>query len=438
MGKAKTIVSAAAMTALVCSLAPSGHAAQGVEENMLLELKKLIEQQQQQLDNQSKEIAKLQEQLGGATAEIEKKADKEEVAKLETGQMVTSKFEHVDVSLYGHLNRGVLWSDNGDSSKAFFVDNANSQSRLGLTASVAPSENITVGGRIEYGLSTNSTNDVSQNDTNGATSGNWNLRWADISLGSKTIGKASLGHGSTASDGTSEIDFSGTGVVTYSDVEALSGGQLWYNDRTNTLTDVRVKNVFNNMDGLGRDDRLRYDSPSFGGFSFSTSAVSGDAYDAVIRYSREYGDTKVAAAVAWASPGDAIASVDNQYNGSISVLLGNGLNATFAAGGQDFREDARDDATTWYGKLGYQMDVCSLGKTSLSVDYGEHKDIMSNNEKGKTWSIAAVQDIPSWGTEFYLAYRNYKLDSDGGLYDVVNPTSFDDVNAILGGARVKF
>lgn len=430
MGKVQRIVSVAATTALMCTLASNGQAAQGVDDNMLLELKKLIEQQQLQLDYQSQEIAKLKEQLGGAEAEIDKKVDKEELAKLETEKMITSKFEHVDVSLYGHLNRGVLWSDNGDSSKVFFVDNANSQSRLGLTASVAPSEDLTVGGRIEYGLSTNSTNDVSQNDTNGATSGNWNLRWAEVSLGSKSIGKFSLGHGSAASDGTAEIDFSGTDVVTYSDVEALSGGQLWYNDRTDTLSDVRVKNVFNNMDGLGRDDRFRYDTPSFAGFSFSTSAVSGDAYDAVVRYSREYGETKVAAAIAWASPGDAISSIDNQYDGSISVLFGNGINATFAAGSQDLMDDSRDDATTWYGKLGYRMDVCSLGKTSLSVDYGEHKDIINNNEKGKTWSLAAVQDIPSWGTEFYLAYRNYRLDTQGD--------SFDDVNAILGGARVKF
>ncbi len=36
-----------------------------VEANMLLELKKLIEQQQKQLDYQAKQIAQLTEQLGG-------------------------------------------------------------------------------------------------------------------------------------------------------------------------------------------------------------------------------------------------------------------------------------------------------------------------------------------------------------------------------------
>lgn len=430
MGKAPWVAATVASTALVCALASSGQAGQAVDENMLQELKKLIEQQQLQLNHQAEELAKLKKQIGGAEEKIETKADKEELAKLDGGKSVNSTFENVDVNLYGHLNRGILWSDNGNSSDFFFVDNSNSQSRLGLNASISPSEDFTVGGKIEYGLSTNATNDVSQDDTNDATSGNWNLRWADIFFASRTLGKVSLGHGSTASDGTAEIDLSGTSVVTYSDVEALSGGQLWYNNTTDAVTDVRVKNVFNNMDGLGRDDRLRYDSPSFAGFTLSGSAVSGDGYDAAIRYARELGNTKVATAIAFANPGDANPTVDDQYDGSISILLDNGLNATFAAGSQIFRDSLRDDATTWYGKLGYRTNFTAIGKTSFSVDYGEDEHILNNNEKGKTWSFAAVQDVSSWGTEFYLAYRMYQLDTEIG--------SVDDVNAILGGARVKF
>ncbi len=114
----------------------------------------------------------------------------------------------------------------------------------------------------------------------------------------------------------------------------------------------------------------------------------------------------------------------------MSVLLGNGLNATFSAGSRDMKDDGRDDSSTWYGKLGYRSDVCALGKTSFSIDYGQANDINRNDEEAKTWSLAVVQDIPSWGTELYLAYRNYQLDTDTG--------SLDDVNAVLGGARVKF
>jgi hypothetical protein len=176
------------------------------------------------------------------------------------------------------------------------------------------------------------------------------------------------------------VDLSGTSVVTYSSVTDLSGGQFFYDANTDTLTELRVKNIYNNMDGLSRDDRLRYDSPTFAGFTLSGSAVSGDAYDTALKYSRAYGETKVAAAVAWANPADTNVSVDNQYDGSMSVLLGNGLNATIAAGLWEMKDDARDDSTNWYGKLGYRLDICSLGTTSLSVDYGESADIRNEGE----------------------------------------------------------
>jgi hypothetical protein len=305
-------------------LATGAQAGGGMDVSMIQELRKLIEQQQKQLDRQGAEIAKLKEQLGGAAQHVEQKVDKAELEELDVEKMVTSRFKYVDVNLYGHLNKGILWSENGDSSKVFFVDNSNSQSRIGINASVVPSDDLTVGGKIEYGIKSNASADVSQTDTNDATSVNWNLRHADIFFNSKTFGKISIGHGSTASDGTAEIDLSGTSVVSYSDMPAISGGQYFYDSVTYTLTDIQVKNVYTNMDGLGRDDRFRYDTPYYSGFTLSSSAVSGDAYDAAIRYSRIYGETKVAAAVAWAKPADSKLSVKHQYDGSMSLLFATG------------------------------------------------------------------------------------------------------------------
>ncbi|MFT5731150.1 MAG: hypothetical protein ACI8PB_005345 [Desulforhopalus sp.] len=137
MGKLQRLVSTVASTALMCALVSNG---------------------------QAEEIAKLKKQLGGAEEKLDTKAGKEELAKLNAGKMVTSKFENIDVSLYGQLNRGFLWSDNGNSSDVYFVENNNSQSRLGLNAIVSPSEDFSIGGKIEFGFSSNSTNDVNQDD----------------------------------------------------------------------------------------------------------------------------------------------------------------------------------------------------------------------------------------------------------------------------------
>ncbi len=53
-----------------------------------------------------------------------------------------------------------------------------------------------------------------------------------------------------------------------------------------------------------------------------------------------------------------------------------------------------------------------------------------DEDKGKSWSLAAVQDLSSWGTELYIAYRQYKLDRPGN--------DFDSVNSVMTGAQLKF
>lgn len=429
----KSVATLAASSVLaLCLAGTSVQAGSGeISEELVLELKKMVEQQQKQLNQQAADLDKLRKQLEGNSQTLAGKADQSSVDEIKADEkVVTSKFDSVNVKLYGHLNRGALWSENGDASKTYFVDNSNSQSRIAVAASVAATDDLTAGGIIEYGIKSNASSDVNQLNTNDATSVNWNLRHADIFFDSKTFGKFSIGHGSTATDGTAEVDLSGTTVVTYSDFGAVAGGQLFYDGTTETLSELQVKSVYNNMDGLGRDDRFRYDTPSLMGFTLSGSAISGNGYDTALRYSRQYGDTKVGAAIAWAHPGDAISSVKSQYDGSISVLLGNGLNATFASGLRDMQEDREDDPFFWYTKLGYQADFFEVGKTSFSIDYAENSAIALDNDKSKLWSVAAVQNVPDWGTEFYMAFRQYKLDRD--------TDNFENVNAVLAGARLKF
>ncbi len=47
-----------------------------------------------------------------------------------------------------------------------------------------------------------------------------------------------------------------------------------------------------------------------------------------------------------------------------------------------------------------------------------------------SYGVSLVQNFNKIGTDFYLGARNHELDQAG--------SNFDDVFAILGGARVKF
>ena len=419
---------AALSLCLTSQVYASGSGSGMVDNDMLQELKRMIEQQQAQIDKQAAEIAALKEQLAGNTEAIGTKADKGDGP--ETDKMVNSSLANVNLSLYGHINKAALYGNNGDTSKWYIVDNTNSQTRFGLKASVESETGWLLGGRIEYGIVSNGSSDVNNIDNNNATSTNFKLRWAEVSLRNETYGTLSLGKGSSATDGTAEVDLSGTTVAAYSSIPDLAGSFLWYEGSTDTLSDLRIKDVFSNFDGLGRTDRIRYDTPSFAGFSLAGSAQSGDAFDAALLYSRSFNDTKVAAAFGVANPGDLIASVDTRYSGSASILFPMGFNLGFTVAYDDLKDNTRDDPTNWYAKLGYRTKFYDAATSSFSIDYGETADLRVNDEKAKTWSLAAVHNVIDWGTEFYLVYRYHQLDTD--LFD------FDNIHAFMTGARLKF
>ena len=425
---ARNITLTLAGTSLVMSMAGAAVAGGESSDDLLMSLKKLVEQQQERLDKQAGEIAQLKEQLTAVTIKTDAKVDKEEFNTIGVDKMVSSSNKNVNVSLYGHVNRAALWADNGNSSKVYFVDNMNSSTRMGLTARAKTPEDLSIGARIEYQLVSNASTDVNQLEQD--TGATFDLRWADVDFKNNTFGTIFLGHGSTASDGTAEVDLSGTSVAAYSPVEYPAGGQLWYDSQSNMLTSLQVKNVFNNMDGLSRRDRLRYDSHSFAGFTVAGSAIEQGAFDAALKYSRKLDAVTLAAALAWASPQDIMPTVENQYDGSFSLLLNNGLNFTLAGGRRDMKEDGRDDSGFWYTKIGYKASLFSPGVTAFSLDYGQSNDIAANDDEAKTFGAAFVQDIKDWGTEIYLIYRFYQLDRV--YYD------FNNINAVITGARIKF
>jgi len=399
-----------------------------LDSDLLHELKRMIEQQQAQIDQQAAEIAALKEQLGGNTEAIAVKADKEDTEDLD--KVVYSSFANVNVSLYGQFNPAALYVNNGDSSKLYVVDNVHSQSRLGLRARVDTASGWQVGGRFEFGISGNASTDVNNWYTESASEEFFKLRWAEISFTSDSYGKFSLGKGDSASNSTAEIDMSGTAVAMQDKTLWMASGTLWYDGSSDILSELEVKEIYNGFDGLSRTDRIRYDTPEFGGFSLAGSYSSGDAFDGSVWYSREFSGTRVAAALGVANPGDIMVGTDLLYTGSASMLFPLGISATFSGSNMEKQEEGLDDATVWWAKLGYKTSFYEGATTAFSLDYGESENISVNDEKGSTWALAVVHDIRDWGTEFYAIYRRYMTDSERG--------DFDDVNSVMAGARLRF
>jgi hypothetical protein len=119
-----------------------------------------------------------------------------------------------------------------------------------------------------------------------------------------------------------------------------------------------------------------------------------------------------------------------QVSGSISCLFKSGFNATIAAGNRKLDTSGQDDATFYYGKLGYITNLVSCGDTAFAIDYGEYSDIKVENDEAETAGMMCVQNLKKWNTQIYLGYRHYELDR--------NAEGFDDIEAVMGGIRIKF
>ncbi len=343
-------------------------------------------------------------------------------------EVVSKGVGNVQLKISGQVNRALNVVNDGETTELFNVDNDNSSSRVRFQGRAGVTDDLQLGTNFEVQFESNSTADVSQEDEQGQGPNNFTERKIELFVRSKTYGKVSLGQGDTASNGTSEQDLSKTGVIAYSGVTDMAGGIEFVDDDGN-LTGISIGDVFSNLDGLSRDDRVRYDTPTFAGFTLGTSWGADDAFDVALRYANEFGGIRVAAAVAYADPEDS-GDLDERINGSASVLhTPTGLNLTFAAG-QDDLDVGDNDPVFYYVKLGWIANFFNIGPTAFAIDYGYSEEIALEDDEAQTYGLFAVQHLSDWGAELYTGVRNYDLDTD--------VTDTDDVFVWMTGARFKF
>jgi predicted porin len=394
---------------LAVALATHGGFAKPVMAQTIEELKAQI----QALAKKLEELEINQRALEAAQAKQAGESAKAEAsAAAPAKKAVSSGSDRVELSLSGQVNRGVLYVDNGGDQEVFHVDNDNSSTRVRFIGKGRLNEDVSIGSQIEVEFESNSTDAIRIDQE----------RKLELYGDSKRFGRLWVGQGDTASNGTSEADLSGTSVIAYSDINDMSGGIAF---QDGGVLGPRINQVFSNFDGLSRDDRLRYDTPNFGGFTASASAVDGDIFDVAARFAGEVGDTKIAAAIGYAN-GSSRTSFDDQINGSLSLLTTYGISLTAAAGLRDMKGRSENPAT-YYGKLAYTFDGIEYGVT---FDFALTEDLAADGDEATSYGAFLVQNLEPVATQLYLGVRNHALDRPGG--------DFDDLFAILTGARVKF
>jgi hypothetical protein len=401
----------ALMAPQVCQVSQTEAKEVMVDAQVLEQLQQLLADQQKQLQKLQRQVDEFQQTATAAQTQAEEAKAVAEEAKTTVqttvgkGPIVSSGQERVKLTVSGQVNRAVNVIDDGDETDVYFVDNGASNSRLRLIGTAQVDEDLTLGSKLEVAVAPNSSADVNQEDQE---SGDFfDERVAELFLLSKRYGALYLGKGSTSSDGTAEVDLSGTDVIQYASYADIAGGMLFRDSADDELTDITVSDAFNDFDGLSRKSRLRYDLPTFYGFGLAGSVITDSRWDTALRWSGSgYGfKAGAAAAVAFINTADA----DYQYDGSLSVLHENtGLNFTFSAGTKD--SEINDDPYSVYGKLGWQTTFFSVGKTSFGVDYGISENLPADGDEGSSIGAAVVQSFADYGTELYFQFRQYSLD----------------------------
>lgn len=257
------------------------------------------------------------------------------------------------------------------------------------------------------------------------------IRHAYWYLSHKRLGKLSVGRQSMTTDGSTEVDLGGTNVVTLAGINV--GNNL-------TVGGAAFDGVATGNFEFNRNNAIRYDTASFGGFVASAAFGEDDRWDVALRYAGEMSGFRLAAAIAYGVDTDEEpffgSSVDERtvLGGSASILhAASGIFVTGTAsqrtneliGGGDAEE------TYWGLRGGISKNWFGIGKTIPYVEYNAWDNELVENE-ATVWGVGIIQNVDAAAMELYLSYKNLSLDE--AQVGNVN----EDAHVILSGARIKF
>ncbi len=341
------------------------------------------------------------------------------------------------LTISGQVVRAIFHADDGQSSKTFQSGGNWTASRVRWIASGKVNENVTAGASIEMNIPISNKEDkhtLGLPESDGVDSGEdsgWAMRHQYVWVKHKKFGKLSLGNTDPASNGSSEADFTGTGMFAMSDGSSYGSGIIFQNTTNASApvaSGVTVGKAISNLDGISRTDVIRYDTPRFMGLQLKAGAIAGGDWDVGLNYSGKFGPVKVKARAGYANQSRA-ASGKYIASGSVAVLHDSGLLATFATGKQKFSDAASKPSFNYFG-VGYNAKIFNAGQTAFYFKWNQTDDNVTtannDDDEGEAIGFAVTQKFSAIGAQIGLEYMNYSLDSKTNTTN----NTFDDVDVI--------
>ena len=230
--------------------------------------------------------------------------------------------------IYGIVTWAFLYTDDGNRSEMFHVDGGVENTRLGWNPQGRLNEDITAGAHIELDAQlSNAAGDLNLIGTESTEQTAWGIRIQEVTATHRRYGKVSLGKADTASTERVTVDLSGSDLAVGNNPADMAGGIHFYNRTTGGRT-ITIGDVIDKVDGIDKDNRIRYDCPEFGGVGPALSYVAGGVWDAGLGYAREWGSFEFEMWAYYANVSARSTDDEDLWGGSGSLKHKSGLSIT--------------------------------------------------------------------------------------------------------------
>jgi len=396
----------------------------------------------------------------------------------------------VSLEFSGQVAKAVMFWDDGIESNQYVVDNDFAQTRFRMGGKAKISDDWTAGYLIEIGVDNASSDGVTQFDDNanqggklgGATGGGSSfleVRQSKWFIKNKSLGGVTVGLGSGAQD---DLYKWGNVGKAYSDAELHYNGRMLLrradgstlNVSSNSSSpDLNWDALANNLDN-SRTNNVRYDSPEIAGFVLSASWGEDDIWDMALRFDQKFGNFHIKAGVAYTDDVDDAVSggVPSRNDGPKDVVASLGISekttGLYFYGATGHREiddqpvvaGVDDDAHYYYGQVGINTELVSIGKTNFHVDYGIYEGwgegLRVRNSGANTcafgpctgvaasayiidseverWGAGITQNLKNAEMDIYAVFNYYQADVKTTAQDL----DLEDWYGVVTGARIQF
>ncbi len=389
----------------------------------------------------------------------------------------------VSLTVSGWVGQQITFWDDGTESNVYVHDLGTT---LGSHVKFTGSATISAGWSAGYVLQIEAIGSdsltISQNEPVGPTlypflGGNTNGAQTQVLqsywfVKSDQLGKVSVGKQSQASDNTA-ILVDGSGSLVPANWVAFDSNSFGLLENGvpigvswgNAQSCFGMGGAWGDCNGLTQNV-VRYDSPTFGGFSVSASWGEDDMWDVAARYAGEHHGFKIAVAAAYNETSDQdynnlqtlttapVPDADYFQIGVYVQHVQSGLFGLYNFGTLDVDLASiglavpTDRIDTHYVKAGIRTRLNALGAT---VFYGEYLNGQDGLNAGgipiaaisaldidselEVWGLGVVQEVDAAAMSVWLKYRNHSLSVDGGILGSGEADDFDYVGV---GALINF